>query len=135
MSKCPPCNALKTPVVYYYSGNDLSYDDKTWRAQYLDADNSVKKIFFEGCRVVPGFPVDGHICMGNLYVCDCEYIGYQFIPVGFHTGIILVGMANANDAMKCVSFFTKGIFKKMYSGNIVKILCQSCSIFSHANYN
>ncbi len=25
----------------YYSGNDLSYDDRTWRAQYLDADNSV----------------------------------------------------------------------------------------------
>ncbi len=25
----------------YYSGNDLSYDDKTWRAQYLDANNSV----------------------------------------------------------------------------------------------
>ncbi len=24
-----------------YSGNDLSYDDKTWRAQYLDANNSV----------------------------------------------------------------------------------------------
>ncbi len=51
----------------YYSGNDLSYDDKTWRAQYLDADNSVsEKKFFKGCRVVPGFPVDGHI---YIYVC------------------------------------------------------------------
>ncbi len=43
---------IKIPTPYgngsvYYSGNDLSYDDKTWRAQYLDADNSVsaKKIF------------------------------------------------------------------------------------------
>ncbi len=51
-------------------GNDLSYDDETWRAQYLDANNSVsaKKNFFEGCRVVPGFPVDGHI-----YGCMCLY--------------------------------------------------------------
>ncbi len=33
----------------YYSGNDLSYDDKTRRAQYLDADNSVSatKILFQ----------------------------------------------------------------------------------------
>ncbi len=47
---------------------DLSYDDKTWRAQYLDGDNSVSatKIFFEGCHVVPGFPVDGHIYSYNF---------------------------------------------------------------------
>ncbi len=44
------------------SGNDLSYDDKTWRAQYLDADNSVSaKKKFSKDAVVPGFPVDGHI--------------------------------------------------------------------------
>ncbi len=56
------------------SGNDLSYDDKTWRAKYLDArakyldaDNSVsaKKNFFEGCRVVP---VDSHIIYIYIYV-------------------------------------------------------------------
>ncbi len=37
----------------YYSGNDLSYDDKTWRAQYLDADNSVsaKKFFSKGAAL------------------------------------------------------------------------------------
>ena len=36
-----------------YSGNDLSYDDKTWRAQYLDADNSVsaKKNFSKGAAL------------------------------------------------------------------------------------
>ncbi len=56
--------------MVYYSGNDLSYDDKTWRAQYLDADNSVsaKKNVFEGCRIVPGFPVDGHIYRYTLKV-------------------------------------------------------------------
>ncbi len=73
-------------------------------------------------RYYQGAPIQT-ICIGNLYVCDCEYIGYQCIPVRFHTGIILVGMANANDAMRCVYFFTKGILKKKnYSGNIVKIL-------------
>ncbi len=37
----------------YYSGNDLSYHDKTWRAQYLDADNSVsaKKFFSKGAAL------------------------------------------------------------------------------------
>ncbi len=41
----------------YYSGNDLSYDDKTWRAQYLDADNSVsaKKNFSKGAALCPVF--------------------------------------------------------------------------------
>ncbi len=56
--------------LVYYNGNDLSYDDKTWRAQYLGADNSVSaKKNFEGCRVVLGFPVDGHIytlCNSNI---------------------------------------------------------------------
>ena len=35
----------------------LSYDDKTWRAQYLDADNSVsvKKIFLKGAALCPVF--------------------------------------------------------------------------------
>ncbi len=45
-------------------GNDLSYDDKTWRAQYLDADNSVSaKSFFEGWPRCARFPVDGHTYM------------------------------------------------------------------------
>ncbi len=47
------------------------------------------------------------ICMGYLYVCDCKYIGYVCIPVGFHTGIILVGIVNTHDAMRCVYLFTK----------------------------
>ncbi len=29
--------AYEVNGLVYYSGNDLSYDDKTWRAQYLDA--------------------------------------------------------------------------------------------------
>ncbi len=43
--------------LVYYSGNDLSYDDKTWRAQYLDADNSVsaKTIFSKGAALCPVF--------------------------------------------------------------------------------
>ncbi len=41
----------------YYSGNDLSYDDKAWRAQYLDTDNSVSatKFFSKGAALCPVF--------------------------------------------------------------------------------
>ncbi len=30
-------------------------------AQYLDADSGKKKFFFDGVRVAPNFPVQGHI--------------------------------------------------------------------------
>ncbi len=44
---------------------------KTWRAQYLDADNSVSatKKNNKNCggRVEPDFPVDGHIMWKHQY--------------------------------------------------------------------
>ncbi len=49
---------------------------------------------------------------GLLYVCDCKYIGYVCIPVRFHTGIILVGIVNTHDAMRCIYLFTNNEYLK-----------------------
>ncbi len=58
--------------LVYYSGNDLSYDNKTWRAQYLDADNSVsaKKKFSKGAAFS---------CMTVTYSQVCYVIIYTFV--------------------------------------------------------
>ena len=63
----------------YYSGNDLSYDDKTWRAQYLDADDSVS--------AKKNFSKEAALCLVFLYTVTYIYTKIALkqtqITVGF----------------------------------------------------